>query len=403
VAELVVLAVIDHLALGGAEMLLGQFAAAAPQAGIRLQVAYFQDGDGNPAAESLCALGTEPFNLAAEGRPGRRHLQAMLRHIRAVKPDIVHTHLGTSDLIGGIAARATGVPAVSTIHEVVQLPKGMARAKGEVFALGRRFGDARVIAVSDRARDAYLKLNRGMDRRVVRIHNGIDVAAAPGSGVGVREELGIAPDELLVGMVSALRPEKAHNIAIEAVGLLRERFPKLRLLIAGQGPSAPALELLAEGYGDRVLFTGRRTDVMSIFDALDVCLHPSHIDAFPTTLVEALAASTPILASDVGGIPEIVDDGHTGILMPAPPTPDGVASALGVLLADLPLRGALARSGREAYLERFTAGPWVMRTRALYDEVIAERNHLRWRRDRLDSERDPDSSSAGVETEAPPR
>jgi glycosyltransferase involved in cell wall biosynthesis len=372
-AELDVLAVIDHLALGGAEMLLGQFAAAAPQGGIRLRVAHLEDGDGNPAAEPLRAVGIEPVNLGVSGRPSVSHLRAMRSHIRAVRPDLVHTHLGTADLIGGIAARSLGIPSVSTIHAVTQRRTGgVERAKAELFGLSQRWCAARVIAVSESARNAYLRHNRGMGKRVVRIHNGIDVAPTPGAGAAVRRELGFGADDLLVGMVSALRPEKGHDVAIEAIARLRGRFPRLRLLIAGQGPSAAELARLAGTLGDSVVLAGRRTDVMGVFDALDLCLHPSRMDAFPTTLLEALAASVPVVASAVGGIPEIVDDGLTGVLVPAPPSVETLAGVLGGLLADPDRRRTLADAGRHSYLERFTAGPWIERTRALYDDVLAE-------------------------------
>jgi glycosyltransferase involved in cell wall biosynthesis len=381
--EIDVLAVIDHLALGGAEMLLGQFAAAAPRAGIRFHVAHLEDHDGSPAGEPLRAAGIEPASLKLSGRPGVRHLRAMRRHIRAVGPDVVHTHLGSADLIGGIASRSLGIPAVSTIHEVVQRRAGVERAKDMVFMFSQRCCDARVITVSDSARQAYIEQSRGMSDRVVLIPNGIDVAVAPGSGAAVRRELGVGADELLVGMVSALRAEKGHDAAIEAFARLRERFPRLRLLIAGQGRRAGELARLAAPFGDAILLAGRRTDVARVFDALDVCLHPSRLDAFPTTLIEALAASVPVLATAVGGIPEIIDDGRTGVLVPGPPDPDVLAAALGELLADPARRRALADAGRRAYLERFTTGPWVQRTRALYDAVLAEagarRNYVRGR------------------------
>ncbi len=371
-AELNVLAVIDHLVLGGAEMLLGQFAAAAPRAGIRLQVAHLDDDDGSPAAESLLAAGVEPVHLDVHGRPGRRHLRAMRRHIRAVKPDIVHTHLGTSDLVGCVAARSLGVPAVCTIHAVTQRHRGIARAKDAAFALSRRYCAARVIAVSDSARRAYLKQSWGMGDRVVRIYNGVDVVAAPGAGAAVRRELGIAEDDLLVGMVSALREEKGHDIAIDAVAKLRERFPRLRLLIAGVGARETEIAQLARPLGDAVVLAGRRTDVMAVFDALDVCVHPSRMDAFPTSLLEALAASVPVIATAVGGIPEIIDDELTGVLLDAPPSAEALAAALEELLQAPDLRRTLAESGRRVYAQRFTADPWVAHTRALYDEVLAE-------------------------------
>jgi glycosyltransferase involved in cell wall biosynthesis len=371
-SELDVLAVIDHLAMGGAEMLLGQFAAAAPRAGIRLHVACFEHSDGSPAAEPLRALGIEPVHFDLPGRPSARQLGAMREHIRALGPDVVHTHLGGADLVGGLAARSLGVPAVCTIHQIAQRATGTRRVKNMAFELGRRFCDARVITVSDSARRAFLELHPGMEGRVVRIHNGVDVVPRPGSGREVRRELGVGEDELLVGMVSALRTEKAHDVAIEAVGLLAERFPKLRLMIAGQGRLGEELAELAAPLGERVLLAGRRTDVMAVYDALDVCLHPSRIDAFPTTLIEALAAGTPILASAVGGIPEIVQDGRSGMLIEPPPSPAKVAQALAELLEQPQRRAALAAEGRVVYERRFTAEPWVRRTRALYDEVLAE-------------------------------
>ncbi len=367
-----VLAVIDHLALGGAEMLLGQFAAAAPGAGIRLQVVQLEDRDGSPAAAPLIDAGVQPVSLKLGGRPSVHDVRALRSHIRAVKPDIVHTHLGTADFIGGIAARSLGVPAVATIHAVRQRNSGMTRAKDAVFTFSQRCCAARVIVVSDSARRAYLRESPGMEDRVVRIYNGVDFPAAPGSGAAVRAEFGLAPDDLVVGMVSALRPEKGHDVALRAIALLREHFPEVRLLIAGRGAYAEELARLAAPLGESVVLAGARTNVASVFDALDVCLHPSRMDAFPTTLIEALAASVPVLATAVGGIPEIIDDGSTGVLVHAPPSPEEIALALGSLLADPVRRVALAAAGRVAYEDRFTAGPWAQRTRGLYDEVLAE-------------------------------
>ena len=131
-----------------------------------------------------------------------------------------------------------------------------------------------------------------------------------------------------------------------------------------------------------MVLAGRLTDVARVFDALDVCLHPSRMDAFPTTLIEALATSVPVLASAVGGIPEIIDDGITGILMAAPPSAGTLADELGLLLDDPARRRALAGAGRRAYLEHFTARPWVEDTRALYDAVLDEHRAPagRWRR-----------------------
>ena len=366
-----VLTIIDHLAVGGAEVMLGRLAAAAPDVGIRLSVTCLGEHAGNPAAEPLRSVGIEPVVLSIK-RLRLRELRQLKQHIVEAQPDIVHTHLGSSDCLGGLAARSLGIPAISTIHAMAWTGTVRARAKDELAARARRRGAARIVAVSDSARQAYLARGWASAERVVTIRNGMDVVPVPRAGAAVRRELGFGPDDLVVGMVSALRPEKSHDIAIAAVARLRADFPRLRLLIAGAGPGRDEIARLAARHGDAVVMTGLRSDVMAVFDAVDVCLHPSRADALPTTLIEAMAASVAVVASDVGGIPEIVDDGATGVLVDAPPTVDAVAQALARVLGDGALRRDLGSAGRRRYEAAFRAGPWVQRTRSLYDEVLAE-------------------------------
>ncbi len=362
------MAVIDHLVMGGAEMLLGQFAAAAPSANIKLSVACLGERDGNPAAAPLRAAGIVPTNLDVPGRPGARTFRTLRRHLAAATPDIVHTHLGTSDWVGGLTARSLGLPVVSSIHTAVWGHDLETRFKRTMV----RLCAARIIAVSDSARGVYAQRGWSSDSQLVTIHNGVDVEPLPGAGREVRAEFGWGPEHLVVGMVSALRPEKGHDLALEAMALLRPSFPGLRLLIVGHGPAREQIASRARELSDFVAMAGARADVMRCFDAFDICLHPSRADAFPTTLLEAMAASVPIVATAVGGIPEIVTDGETGMLMPAPPSAPAIADAVASLLRDRPRREALASAARVAYAERFTAGPWVHRTRELYDEVLDE-------------------------------
>jgi glycosyltransferase involved in cell wall biosynthesis len=372
--QLDVLALIDHFVLGGAETLLARFAVAAPEAGIRLSVACLEELDGNPAAAPLYELGMPPVNLNLTGRPGFRALRAVRRQIARCGPQIVHTHLGTSDLLGGFAARSLGIPVVCTIHAM--------RWASRRDQLERRLVGlcaARVIAVSESARQEYLRQGWAREDQIVTIHNGIDVTPVPGAGVEVRRELGLAPNDLVVGMVSALREEKGHDFAIETVRILRDRFPSLRLLIVGQGDLRAEIARRSAELGGAVVIAGLRQDVMRVFDAVDVCLQPSRADAFPTTLIEAMAASVPVLATAVGGIPEIISDGRTGVLVPAPPRAESIAAALASLLDDPIRRRALGTAASTEYQQHFTAGPWVRSTRALYDAVLAEADTRRMR------------------------
>ncbi len=125
---------------------------------------------------------------------------------------------------------------------------------------------------------------------------------------------------------------------------------------------------------------GMRHDVMRVFDAADLCLQPSRTDAFPTTLIEAMAASVPVLATGVDGIPEIITASETGALVPAPPRAQSFADALSGLLDDPEQRRRLARAGRDDYERRLTTRPWVAGTRAVYDSVIAQAGRVGRRR-----------------------
>jgi glycosyltransferase involved in cell wall biosynthesis len=167
-----------------------------------------------------------------------------------------------------------------------------------------------------------------------------------------------------------LRPGKGHDAAVAAATLLAERHPRLRLVLVGDGPARPEVEALAARLGERALLAGHRDDVMAVLDATDVLLHPSSVDAFPTALLEALAAGVPVVSTRVGGIPEIVDEGETGTLIDAPPDPAALAAALEPYLADGELRRRVGDHARERFGERFTAARWAERLRLVYSSVI---------------------------------
>jgi glycosyltransferase involved in cell wall biosynthesis len=168
-----------------------------------------------------------------------------------------------------------------------------------------------------------------------------------------------------------LRPGKGHDLAVAAVDEIARTLPGVRLLIAGDGPARDEVARSAARLGDRARLIGHRDDIMAVLDAADVLLHPSRADAFPTVLLEALAAGVPIVATAVGGIPEIVQDGRTGLLVQPPFDHRAFVPLLARLLADPDLRRAIARRGRERFDEEFTADRWAARLRAVYEDVTA--------------------------------
>jgi glycosyltransferase involved in cell wall biosynthesis len=366
---------IDSLTWGGAEMLLADLAIGAPSAGIDLSVGYLKEADNSPSARRLEAAGVKPSFVG----PGRLLDLASLRRVRADlrarSPDIVHTHLPTADLLGVLCARSLGIPSVSTIHLIGrsvtdQLGPRLV-LKEKLTTTVRGHGAARTVAVSDAARRAYLERHRSDPERLVTIHSGIAQPQPKAERGALRAELGISHDDLVVAMVSVLREGKGHELALEAIARLRPRHPRLVLLIAGEGPARQHVERLAEPLGTRAVLAGHR-DSADVLAAADILLHPTLMDAFPTVLLEAGAASLPILATAVGGIPEIVSDGDTGLLITNPPSVAAVATGLERLLADPALRARLGANARASYERKFTAERWAQRLRGLYDQVLVE-------------------------------
>jgi glycosyltransferase involved in cell wall biosynthesis len=359
---------------GGAELLLAEYARVAPGQDVTLSVASLDEGPEGPAAVRLRAAGVEPVHLPVSRLLDPRNVSLVSRWLGDERPDVVHTHLGYADLLGGLAARRLGIPAVSTLHASV-FGRGTPRErlKERLMASVRRRCHGSIIAVSEAARESYLETGWDRPDRLVTIPNGIDARPRPGAGTPVRTALGVPPGAPVVGTLSTLRPEKSLETAIEAAALLAGEHPRLRLVIVGEGPERPALEERAGPLGDRVIFAGHREDVMELLDAFDVLVHPSSADALPTALLEAMAASVPVVATRVGGIPEVVEDGVTGRLVDPPPDAQRVAAALAPLLADASLRGRLGAAARERYLAEFTAERWASRMRGVYDQLTAGR------------------------------
>ena len=362
-------AIIDSLVWGGAELLLADFAAAAREAAMDVSVAYLHHEEPSPGLDKLRAHGVEPTLVEIPRMVNPRAHQMVLRNVAEAAPDIVHTHLGYSHALGGLAARRLGIPSVATIHVMhwEQTLRDSTRAR--VMGFARRHTAARVITVSDAAHRWLVDLGWDRPERIVTIHNGIAADARPGAGAAVRRELGIAPEEQVAMMVTVLRPGKGHDAAAEAVRLARERHPGLRLVVVGGGPSHGDVAELLRPLGEAATMTGHREDVMELLDAADILIHPSSVDAFPTTLIEAGAASVPVLSTKVGGIPEIVLDGESGVLLDAPPRAHDLAEQLDRLLSDDSLRRRLGEGGRRRYEDEFTAARWADRLRALYEEV----------------------------------
>lgn len=366
-------ALIDSMACGGAEMLLADLAAVAPAAGLSLSVSHLRGLDRSPAVPRLRRAGVDP-DLVGIGRLlSPRSAKRVVRHLADHGAELVHTHLGYADVLGGLASRRLGLPWVSTVHAMAWDRTPRERAQTALAFAVRRLVAGRVIVVSESARRAYLARSSIDPARVVVVRNGIVGRRAAGRGRSVRAELGLDPGDSVVVLTAPLRREKGHRLAFAALAALRPRVPRLRALVLGEGPDAGYVSGLAAELGAEVSMLGHRDDVMAVLDAADVVLHTPETDALPTTLIEAGAAGAPVVATATGGIPEIVVDEETGLLVATDSSPATVADAVERVLASPSLRTRLGAAARERFELRFAAEPWARRLRSIYVELLTER------------------------------
>jgi glycosyltransferase involved in cell wall biosynthesis len=190
---------------------------------------------------------------------------------------------------------------------------------------------------------------------------------------GGREELaalGVPPGAPVVGNVAALTGHKDHATLVEAMALLRPRAPEARLVIAGEGELRSTLESLVRhrGLDERVVFAGFRGDLDRILPAFSIFCLSSHLEGLGTSLLDAMSFGLPVVATAAGGIPEAVEDGVSGRVVP-PRDPPALAGALAEVLGDEETRRTLGDAGRRVFLERFTADRMVEETLRVLEEV----------------------------------
>jgi glycosyltransferase involved in cell wall biosynthesis len=217
--------------------------------------------------------------------------------------------------------------------------------------------------------------------KIVVIRNGVDLSRfnGPADPGRIRRELGLAPGTPLVAVVSRLTRLKGLENLLEAAAMLTPRYPDVRFLIVGEtSPSEVAyldeLKQLADrqGVGDRVIFTGRRSDVPALLSAVDVSVMPSLNEALSNVLLESMAAGAPTVATRVGGTPEALVHEETGLLV-APGDSRGLASAVGRLMDDRLLATQLGRTARQLIQDRFSVDRMVLSTEQLYTELLARK------------------------------
>ena len=321
-------------------------------------------------------LGLSVVPLRMRGAWDAGALLGLVQLIRREQIDLVHTHSSIDGWLGGMAARLSRRPVVRTRHVSIPIRRG--------FNPVYRWLADRVITSGEAIRD--LVIAAGVPpSRVVAIPAGVklgDFTDGEGGEAALRS-LGLARGPApagavsgpILGSVAMFRGSKGHDHLLDAFARVHARRPDARLLLVGDGGRREWAEGLARqrGLGGAVIFTGFRTDVPALLAAMDCfVLASTRTEGVPQSLLQAAAAGVPLVASRIGGIPEVVEDGVTGLLVP-PEDPVALAAAIEETLADPAAAATRARAARKRCEERFSHTVAITRLLALYDELLGER------------------------------
>ncbi|MCX5829587.1 MAG: glycosyltransferase family 4 protein [Deltaproteobacteria bacterium] len=302
-------------------------------------------------------------------------LFALIRIFKNEKPRIVHTHTSKAGILGRWAAF------FAKTKIIVHTPHGHVfwgyfnKWKTECFIILERLSasiTAKIITLTEQEKQDHLRFKIARDEKFTVIHSGVDLTAFSESRVNapaMREKLGIPPEAFVVGTAGRLTSIKGQRYLLEAEALISPRKPDIFFVFLGDGELAPELSQMVSSLGIKnVMFLGWRQDVPGVMSTFDIFVLPSLNEGMGKVLVEAMALGKPIVASDVGGIPDLVTHNQNGLLVP-PADVEGLAHSINVLLHDPIKRKEMGDRGKVVAAD-YSAEAMVQKIDRLYDEAI---------------------------------
>lgn len=381
---------IDSLGMGGAERLMVPYLGHFVATGFEPRVCALQVRDGNPLSRDIQHLGVPVDLLPVRHLRDRRAFPLLLRYLREQLTDVLHTQLEFANTLGTAAAKVLGIPTVCTLHTVGNLMTGSlskrvrAHLRHTAMQWSLKYFCDRVVTVSEGTRQHYLGHGGFAPEQIVTIHNGINLAPFDelhaDARQATRRDLDLPDDAPVLITVAVLRPQKGIQLMIAAMREILQAVPGAYYLVVGDGEHDTTLKRLAQEHGvaERVRFTGMRQDIPALLAASDIFVLPSMTEALPTVLAEAMASRRPIVASSVGGVPEMVEHERSGLLVPPPSSSPQTASARLAaactrLLQHPEEATAMGQAGRTIVEQRFEIGRQAQRLGDLYQDLLARR------------------------------
>jgi len=306
------------------------------------------------------------------------------RIIKTYRPDIIHTNSAKAGALGRLVGRMMGVSVIiHTIHGHV-FHSYFNPVMSYVFRLIERLSalwSHKVITVGEFQRREILQYKVGNSKKVISIPIGLELepllSCERHHGL-LRRELGLEENILLVGIVARLFPVKGHNLFLEAAAKVRDQFSPVKFVIVGGGELTEPLKHHAKKLRMErdIFFLGYRSDLPEIYSDLDIVVLSSYNEGMPVSIIEAMAAAKPVVATEVGSVRELVNHGETGYIVPSG-NANALAEAILKLLQQPSLRHAMGKQGRQHMNSQFTLERMLQATESLYLQTLEERRNSR--------------------------
>lgn len=352
--------IITSLNFGGAERMLFDLGRRLKQDGLDIKVITVVGG--GPLVSDFEREGIEVLVFYKKSKIGFGLVGQIYKYLRAEKPVIVHTHLFGGDTWGRLAAILARVPIIVSTEHNTNLDEGWFKRKIKKFL---SFFTNKIVAVSEAVRNYSINVDHINKNKMVVIPNGIEMerfAAIP-------ERKYSSPP--IIGVVGRLEKQKGHEYLFEALNLIKT-IPWI-LWVVGDGSLKNRLERLAKDLSlrERIIFLGARSNIPEILSEIDIFVLPSLWEGLGLAVLEAAAAGKPIVASRVGGIPEVIEDRKTGILV-EPKNIKSLADGLEQMLLGEGEARAMGRKAREVVAEKFNVEKMVRDYERLYEELVVK-------------------------------
>jgi L-malate glycosyltransferase len=367
-----VLHIIDLLSIGGAQKLLITFSIEAEKYPLDVEIISLHTAIHQSVVSDLEARGVKISYFPARKLLDPVRFIKILKYIKTTQPDIIQTHLTYSNILGGLAGLFAGVPVIGTLHSSGKDRRySKTRETLETWVL--RLFTYSVVAVGNKTAAAHFP--RLGKNKIRVIENGISdfLQLSEEERQTIRHELVGNKNVSIIVTVGRLSPVKGYEYLISGFKIIHTQFPNTKLVFVGDGQLMRDLKTQASSLQleDSIHFLGDRSDVPSILAASDIYINSSVIEGMPLAVMEAMAVGLPIIATDVGDMPEMVTD-DCGIIIPAK-NPERVASAAIELLTHPEKLEVMGRHARELAERNFSGSAWLDKLLSLYDEAIQKK------------------------------